>query len=181
MGLIKVNSREDFLKEVNKKIPHNSYIVELGVLRGEFSSLILQYCLPRELILIDPFMPSDTKYQDGLTTAYSTTEDLLVVKNKFDGDGRIRIIVAYSNEIVASMRNNYFDLIYIDASHLYEDVKTDLNQWSKKLIDGGILAGHDYIKNKDFGVIQAVDEFCLEHDLEIFILNENGGDWAIIV
>ena len=48
------------------------------------------------------------------------------------------------------------DFLYIDASHDYEGVKQDIENWSPHVRPGGIIAGHDY----DFfpGVTQAVIE-----------------------
>jgi hypothetical protein len=45
------------------------------------------------------------------------------------------------------------------------------------------MAGHDYVKYSNFGVIQAVDEFCEEHGYEMIILNNNefdSFDWALM-
>lgn len=50
------------------------------------------------------------------------------------------------------------DLIYIDASHEYEDVLTDLNFYSRLLAPGGIIFGDDY-DNYWPGVVRAVNEF----------------------
>lgn len=56
------------------------------------------------------------------------------------------------------------DLIYIDASHDYEDVKMDINLYWNLLNNGGILFGDDYwivdVKN-------AVDEFCVANKLQM--------------
>lgn len=49
------------------------------------------------------------------------------------------------------------DVVFIDASHEYDDVRSDLLAWRPKIKPGGVLAGHDY--NPIFpGVIRAVDE-----------------------
>lgn len=52
-----------------------------------------------------------------------------------------------------------FDLIYIDASHEYDDVKADLKCAWPLLKRGGIMVGDDYCDHWS-GVKMAVDVFC---------------------
>ena len=60
-----------------------------------------------------------------------------------------------------------FDLIFIDGSHDYKDIKNDLNVYTKFLSKTGILAVHD-IKHKDYpGVNQAWTEFKSKNNLKI--------------
>ena len=53
--------------------------------------------------------------------------------------------------------NEYFDIVYIDASHEYEFVIEDIKNWLPKVKKGGIICGDDYISGWP-GVILAVDE-----------------------
>jgi len=48
------------------------------------------------------------------------------------------------------------DLVFIDASHDYDDVLNDINVWSKIVRPGGAICGHDYTTFP--GVKKAVDE-----------------------
>lgn len=173
-----VETREEFLRSLGlQQLP---YCVEIGVLHGDFSKMILENINPLYLYLIDPFEKNYTKYKNGLTTAYSTRDEYFMVRGKFKDDHRVILKKGYSYDVVDTFGDNYFDFIYHDASHLYKDLKRDLKQWLPKLKIGGIIAGHDYIKHEDFGVQQAVDEFCEENNFEMFLLNKNGGDWALI-
>ena len=52
-----------------------------------------------------------------------------------------------------------FDLIFVDASHEYEDVKKDLNNYYKMLSVHGILAAHDIHSLEYPGVNKAWNEF----------------------
>lgn len=76
--------------------------------------------------------------------------------------------------------DNSLSFLFIDASHKYDDVKKDLLNYKDKVVDGGIICGHDYesdtyderyinedyVEGKHHGVIKAVNEVFgkVEHD-----------------
>ena len=74
--------------------------------------------------------------------------------------------------------DGYFDWIYIDGNHSYEGVKRDIIAAKYKLKLSGLLAFNDYTfwSHRElmcYGVMQAVNEFCLNESWEIvyFALN----------
>lgn len=75
-----------------------------------------------------------------------------------------------------------FDLVYIDASHEYEDVASDLRDYWELLRPGGVMLGDDY---GGFwkGVTSAVDEFVMGLDWEQeqapFSFDEESTTWRI--
>jgi len=178
-----VHSREGYLREVKTLLQGEITAVELGVLNGDFSQMILDVLKPIKLFLVDPFEVNDEKYDNmNITTAYSTERDFNLVLYKFEKEifsNQVDVVKGYSYDVVKCHANNSIDFIYIDASHLYKDVKRDLNDWLPKLKEKCLICGHDYIKHESFGVIQAVDEFCKEYDFEMILFNEHGGDFAL--
>lgn len=181
----KVHSREEFLLALNAFLPVNCDGVELGAYKGDFSADILRIINPNHLVLVDPYETNDDKYggvMGDLTTAYSTEADYASVLFRFSKEiksGRVIVRQKYSHQVVQWWPNNFFDFVYHDASHKYKDIKRDLNDWLPKLKENGCMCGHDYIETDGFGVIPAVDEFSKEHNFEMIIFNENGGDLAL--
>lgn len=72
------------------------------------------------------------------------------------------IVRKFSLEAVKDFPPGYLDFVYIDSNHAFEYVVNDLAEWSKRVRKGGIIAGHDYRKDKGgapFHVKYAVDGF----------------------
>jgi predicted O-methyltransferase YrrM len=88
------------------------------------------------------------------------------------------IIIPFPNTSLTCARyfrnkNVRADLIYIDASHEYEDVIDDLEAYFPLLSDKGIIFGDDYGWS---GVKQAVDEFVVKNQLT---LGGNSNHWVL--
>ena len=80
----------------------------------------------------------------------------------------IKPIKSASLDAVNQFEDEYFDFIFIDAAHDYDNVKKDINAWFPKIRKNGIFAGHDYVDTHT-GVIQAVDEWCRENNRKIYV------------
>lgn len=181
--MILVGSREDFLEVLNHKLPSKCWAIEIGVFNGDFSEMILSILDPAGLTLIDPFTTDERiTYNDGTPTVYSSRENYEKVLMRFRNDWgkRIHVYEMFSYDAKYKFFDETFDFIYHDASHLYSDLKRDLKEWLPKLKPTGLMCGHDYTDNPSFGVRQAVDEFCKEHNFEMVLLNQQGGDFALM-
>jgi len=60
--------------------------------------------------------------------------------------------------LLSGYPNGWFDIVFIDADHSYEGVKSDIHLWLPKVKSGGILAGHDFNVEMFPGTVQAVCE-----------------------
>jgi len=139
---------------------------EIGVRLGDNAHSILKNLCVKKLILVDIWDSAVT----GSTLEYKrvnqgTDVNYPRVVSRFKDDFRVKIHRAYSTDAVKAYENEYFDFIYIDASHAYKNVKVDIHDWWPKVKIGGIIGGHDYFYF--IGVKNAVDEFAKEHNLNI--------------
>lgn len=75
---------------------------------------------------------------------------------KHDLQSRITQCKGLTTDVAETLFAHKFNFIFVDASHVYEDVKADIEAWLPLLNDGGMIAFHD--TNQD-GVDKAVKEF----------------------
>lgn len=81
------------------------------------------------------------------------------------------VLRGMTTEMAKYIPDNSVGLVYLDAGHDYESVKSDLINYFPKLVEGGIMAGHDFI-NPAYGVKLAVEEFC-QGKYSIHVIPEN--------
>ena len=81
-----------------------------------------------------------------------------------------------SIEAAINFENSFFDFIYLDAIHLYENVKEDISVWLPKLKHGGVFAGDD-CNHKFPGVEKAVKEIFGKD----VIINKKLSQWHAII
>ena len=158
-------------------LPRRSIGAEIGVFRGEFSATILRALEPTELHLVDPWdIAYGEKYPDWgdytqrgqLTTARALAETVSRTTSSF----KTKVIVAkdFSLPWLEKAPDAYFDWIYIDSTHTYEDTARELALGARKVKRDGILCGHDFeIDRRAYhhGVFQAVTEFIRKGEFEL--------------
>jgi cephalosporin hydroxylase len=70
------------------------------------------------------------------------------------------------------------DLLHIDGTHTYGDVKTDFESWLPKLSPGGIILFHDVmLRDHGFGVWKLWEEITRGHDSFLFEFGCGLGVW----
>lgn len=72
-------------------------------------------------------------------------------------EDRVIGLVGRSAPVLAALREEWFDLVFIDADHSYEAVWEDIECALPLIVPGGIIAFHDYSPIWP-GVVKAVDE-----------------------
>lgn len=179
--MLLVDTRIDFYKQ----FPKNGIVAEIGVMKGVNAKHIYDFCQPKQLLLIDPW---EQQVRPGSGKKYSVNEwhsFYQHVISIFDKYNNVTIIKNYSIVAATTFDNYHFDIVYMDAGHSYESVKEDLMAWYPKIKTGGIIAGHDYTdtqktREKQFGVVRAVNEFMELYNLKLYMLsNTLEKDWAI--
>jgi hypothetical protein len=152
--------------------PKDLIVAELGVFKGEFSKIILNEISPKKLYLVDLFQGCFVSGdKDGRNRqSVQLEEELAKLKVFFQNNDNVEIVRSSTTDFLRSV--DCLDIVYIDANHTYHAVKSDLDLSFRKVRKGGIICGHDYVKTGE--VERAVDEFCLENNLNIDMLTDDG-------
>ncbi len=150
-----------------KQLPKNAVVAEIGVNRGDFSHAILNHCSPHKFFLIDIW--GSKRYHGGLFDYVRTRFELEIQA------GQMEIVRELSFDGIASFPDHHFDWVYLDTDHSYETTRHELELLRSKMKPGGIISGHDYIIGNwnggvRYGVIEAVREFCVQHNWELLYL-----------
>ena len=150
-------------------LPKNSNGIEIGVLGGDWSELLLEHTQPHELILADTFNSNDYPHENRFT---KKTHEAYIKKKFIALENQVKIVKGLSWDILATFSEKYFDWIYIDAAHDYASVKKDLSQALRTLKPNGYIIMNDYIMydhftKEDYGVVQATNEFMIANNFEM--------------
>ena len=140
-----------FLKQHEKKSGKKiKKFLEIGFSSGKTNTILNKFFNFEQIVAVDNF------------SAHISTNDLWANLMR----KKLVLISGNSDEkkIISTVEKfQPFDLIFIDGSHEYKDVKNDLTVYSKFLSENGILAVHDLHNNDYPGVSKAWNEFKIKN------------------
>ncbi len=177
------------LNHIKQAKPKN--FLEIGVFHGVTSRNICEmlYLLhgndfkftgidlfSHEVVSKDEYIPQ-TKFSNPLKTIYYnyiirldpySHQSVLKLLKKFEKN--INIIKGNSNKILKETPSK-FDYVFLDGGHKYETVKNDLKNLTQVINNGGIILCDDYNLSYAPGVKKAIDDYVLEKNFNLKILN----------
>ncbi len=130
-------------------------MMEIGSYRGESTFMWASSGMFNEIIAVDPYEGKTDNKNEYFNEDWGTIKRDFWTNTRYFNN--INLVQDYSYNIIDNYPDNYFDFIYIDASHEYEDVKRDIEISLPKVKRGGLIGGHDYQPEWP-GVKKAVDD-----------------------
>lgn len=157
-------SYPNLYKSIVENLEDGDVIVEVGAWKGRSTSfLAVEIANSKKdicLYVVDTWEGSVEHIEDsvdlGLTDLYDT-----FINNMKPVEQYYFPLKITSEEASKKFKDNSLKFVFLDGSHEYEDIKSDIKNWLPKVKSDGILAGHDYyIHGEDWfpGVKQAVNE-----------------------
>ncbi len=137
------------LEFLNEQAKQMESIVEIGSWKGRSTKALLDGC-PGTVTAIDHWKGSDDIRE--LAETHDVYAEFMTNVGHYPN---LRVIKKHSLEAAASLNGDRFDMVFIDASHDYHDVKADIRAWLPRAKK--IIAGHDYCDGWQ-GVKKAVNE-----------------------
>lgn len=143
----------------------NPKVLEIGCDIGDTSQFLLDSNPSLELVGVDPYENYIDWNGNNLNERNQTHERFTKRMEKYTN--RFSLYRHYSDDAHVLLGDEYFDVIFIDGLHEYDQLTKDCANFYSKLKEGGIFAGHDY--NAIPGVHKAADEFAAKVGREIHI------------
>ena len=160
--------RYDVLSDLIRKNGFKS-VIEIGVGNGQTASFILRNDNSEDFIYcgVDPYVEYDDS--DINSKADRVVRNKLMMQKVLkENKDRFVLHKNYSDDASVFFEDNSVDLVFIDGNHKYDWVTNDITCYWSKIKVGGIMAFHDYDREKAFpGVKRAVDEFIRRNKFEL--------------
>lgn len=136
--------------------------IEVGTADGTTTAYLLKTIPDLTLYGVDPY----TDYIDWNGGKINSAENERVYNERtFTFKDRLTHLRTTSDEAVEQFDDESMDFVFIDGLHEYQQVKTDIENYWKKVKKGGVLIGHDFAMIE--AVNKAVNEFSDKIGLEI--------------
>jgi hypothetical protein len=151
---------------------------EIGTEMGKYAEKIAQ--VADKLYCVD-LWSSYSGYREHVSSdEYSEIyEDAKKRLSKYN----VELIKGASHDVAPTFQKESLGFIYIDGNHEYSYIKDDLYNWYHAVVSGGIISGHDFVKDRPgFGVQRAVTEFCNSigvDELTVFV-GDRSPSWMFV-
>lgn len=137
-------------------------VAELGSHYGcsafTFCQAAKDFGLDTEMNFVDTWQGDDftKKYDNDVYTVFSKIVDA------FYGNQKVNMLKMTFDEAVKQFENGSIDVIHIDGSHHYDDVKKDFETWYPKVSENGVIMLHDISSDIVLGDVMGSYKYWLE-------------------
>ena len=138
------SNRESALKYL---IPQDIDYLEIGVLGGDYSQLVLDSKNVKSATLLDTYNMYD--WEGARVQRFNEAEHLTFVKQRFKEYSNVFLEIGNSQHILP-LEGKKFDYIYIDADHRFKYVLSDLLKSTEMSKSDTIIGLNDFVMYASF-------------------------------
>lgn len=165
----------NFVRQICGNIKDGN-VVELGFFAGRSTAVMAPICINNNTIYHAVDNCKGVNPRDPATKAQQSRDMLKVFNDnmtKIQVRPYINVHIMDSAAAAELFTDESVDFCFVDASHVAENVKLDIEAWWPKIKQGGILGGHDY----SWGSVRGVtNDFAKEKGLKLVA---HGNCWKI--
>ena len=178
------NSPEIRGKLLETYLPKGGICAEIGVHWGSNINTIISNTHPQKLHLIDAWYLLGRNWEWG-TGNRSTTDALCNIIEKYQDElisGRIILHIGFDQQILENFPDQYFDWVYLDTSHQYDQTVQELKILRQKVKRNGLIVGDDWFPEPEhihFGLHQAIIEFAAKQFGKLIYSSTEDRQWII--
>lgn len=164
-------------RQILSLVESGCVFVEVGVGLGHFTHHVLDVLHPKRYDAIDLFDLHEMPELWGAPPAeiFGDLTHEQFYRNQFSGQieaGAVRVLRGDSQGLLAKYDASSVDAVYLDATHLYENVSAELREAARIVKNNGLIILNDYIMYDhrtyaEYGVVQAANEFIVKNGWEV--------------
>lgn len=135
------------LRRLAESMPDGGVMVQLGVYKGRSVCCLADIIKKKnlKLIAVDTFEgDEDIRSLLGQINKDVLCKEWFENLHLFNISDFVKTLCDTTQKASFMVEDQSVDLLFIDADHRYDCVKADLDAWTQKVKDGGIICGHDY-------------------------------------
>lgn len=158
------------------ELPEPPKLIEIGCLKGATLSVWRQLRTDAIVFGVTPLSTAGGVWDDDYMVAIKTIHD------KFNAGHMPYLYIGFSEDekIINQVKNKApYDLLYVDGSHSYQGVMSDLVHYSPLVKNGGYMVMDDCCNDMEmpFGFFQGIQSVT---DATIDYMKGNGDKWEFI-
>lgn len=176
-------ARVQFIESV---LPKGAVGAEIGVFKGLFIPFLLQHARPKQLYLMDPWylLGEEWTWAEGDRSTIAALNRIMRTHAADLASGRIVLEIGDDLELLQRKAPDFFDWVYLDTTHSYEQTLEELSLLKSRVKPGGVIAGDDWHSDpghRHHGVCRAVKEFAAAEGYELIYADDADWQWAVRV
>ena len=173
---------------IQEFIPNATRGAEIGVWKGETSAAVLKEFPNLHLLCVDvwkEWKPGSVYYDKHRDMGRYTQAEWDVIhteaiNNLKASGGKFSIRYQLSDRWIGDIPNGSLDFVFLDANHMYQEIKADIQNWAPKVKSGGLVMGHDingiWDRKGIWGITKATHEIFGSEK----VMTRRGHVWAVV-